>query len=50
MKTKREDLAEALDGMLDAHQGEISRLLDQIAFVAEQIGKLTRSAIRSRER
>jgi transposase len=42
MKARREDLAEALDGMFDDHHGELARmLLDQIAACEERIGQLT---------
>ena len=46
MKAKQDDLAEALDGMVDDHHGELARLLlDQIAFPGTQIAQLTSRAI-----
>jgi transposase len=37
MKAKHDDLVEALDGMFDAHHGELAQmLLDQIAFLDER--------------
>jgi transposase len=46
MKAKREELAEALDGMFDDHHGELAGLLlDQIAFLDQRITALaTRAA------
>ena len=42
MKAKREELAEALDGMFDDHHGELAGLLlDQIAFLDERIKALS---------
>jgi transposase len=42
MKAKREELAEALDGMFDDHHGELaSLLLDQIGFLDERIKALS---------
>src|ERR1700722_16463155 len=41
MRAKREELAEALDGMFDDHHGELAgMLLDQIAFLDERIKAL----------
>jgi transposase len=41
MKAKREELAEALDGMFDDHHGELAgMLLDQIAFLDARIAAL----------
>ncbi len=41
MKAKRDDLAEALDGMFDDHHGELAgMLLDQIAFLDQRIATL----------
>ena len=41
MKAKREELAEALDGMFDDHHGELAgMLLDQIAFLDQRIKAL----------
>ena len=41
MKAKREELAEALDGMFDDHHGELAgMLLDQIAFLDTRIAAL----------
>jgi hypothetical protein len=38
MNAKREELAEALDGMFDDHHGElVGVLLDQIGFLDERI-------------
>ncbi len=45
MKAKRDDLAEALDGMCDDHHGELAgMLLDQIGFLDERIGALSARA------
>jgi transposase len=45
MKAKREDLAEALDGMFDDHHGELAGiLLDQIAFLDQRIKALSARA------
>ena len=45
MKAKRDDLAEALDGMLDDHHGELAgMLLDQIGFLDERIAALSARA------
>jgi len=45
MKAKREELAEALDGMFDDHHGELAGLLlDQIAFLDERIKALSARA------
>ena len=45
MKAKRDDLAEALDGMFDDHHGELAGLLlDQIAFLDGRITQLTARA------
>jgi transposase len=45
MKAKREELAEALDGMFDDHHGELAGLLlDQIAFLDERIAALSARA------
>jgi transposase len=45
MKAKRDDLAEALDGMFDDHHGELAGLLlDQIAFLDERIAALSARA------
>ncbi len=45
MKAKREDLAEALDGMFDDHHGELAGLLlDQIAFLDGKAARLTARA------
>ena len=45
MKAKRDDLAEALDGMFDDHHGELAgMLLDQIGFLDERIGALSARA------
>jgi transposase len=42
MKAKRDDLAEALDGMFDDHHGELAgMLLDQIGFLDERIRALS---------
>jgi hypothetical protein len=42
MKAKHEDLVEALDGMFDAHHGELAGLLlDQIAFLDQRVIQLT---------
>jgi transposase len=42
MKAKHDDLVEALDGMFDAHHGELAGLLlDQIAFLDERVTQLT---------
>jgi transposase len=42
MKAKREELAEALDGMFDDHHGELAGLLpDQIGFLDERIKVLS---------
>jgi len=42
MKAKHDDLVEALDGMFDAHHGELAgMLLDQIAFLDERVIQLT---------
>jgi transposase len=41
MKTKHDDLVQALDGMFDDHHGELARLLlDQIAFLGDRIAQL----------
>jgi len=41
MRAKRDDLAEALDGMFDDHHGELAQLLlDQIAFLGTRIAQL----------
>jgi transposase len=41
MKAKRDELAEALNGMFDDHHGELAgMLLDQIAFLGERIAAL----------
>ena len=45
MKAKREELAEALDGMFDDHHGELAgMLLDQIAFLDQRIAALSARA------
>ena len=45
MRAKREDLAEALDGMFDDHHGELAQLLlDQIAFLDIRIAQLSARA------
>src|SRR6516162_1808392 len=45
MKTKHDDLVQALDGMFDDHHGEIAGLLlDQIAFLDARITQLTARA------
>jgi transposase len=45
MKARRDDLAEALDGMFDDHHGELAgMLLDQIAFLDDRIAALTARA------
>jgi transposase len=45
MKAKRDELAEALDGMFDDHHGELAGLLqDQIAFLDKQIAALSARA------
>ena len=45
MKAKREELAEALDGMFDDHHGELAgMLLDQIGFLDERIKALSARA------
>ncbi len=45
MKAKRDDLAEALDGMFDHHHGELAgMLLDQIGFLDERIKALSARA------
>ena len=45
MKAKREELAEALDGMFDDHHGELAgMLLDQIAFLDQRIKALSARA------
>jgi transposase len=45
MKAKREDLAEALDGIFDDHHGELAGLLlDQIAFLDQRIAALSARA------
>jgi transposase len=45
MKPKREELAEALDGMFDDHHGELAgMLLDQIAFLDQRIKALAARA------
>ena len=45
MKARRDDLAEALDGMFDDHHGELAGLLlDQIAFLDARIAALTARA------
>jgi transposase len=42
MKAKHDDLVEALDGMFDAHHGELAGLLlDQIAFLDQRVTQLT---------
>ena len=42
MKAKHDDLVEALDGMFDAHHGELAGLLlDQIAFPGQRVTQLT---------
>jgi transposase len=42
MKAKRDDLAQALDGMFDDHHGELAgMLLDHISFLDQQIAALT---------
>jgi transposase len=41
MRARREELAEALDGMFDDHHGELAGLLlDQIAFLDERVARL----------
>ena len=45
MKAKREELAEALDGMFDDHHGELAGLLlDQISFLDERVKALSARA------
>jgi transposase len=45
MRAKREELAEALDGMFDDHHGELAGLLlDQIGFLDERIKALSARA------
>jgi transposase len=45
MRAKREELAEALDGMFDDHHGELAGLLlDQIAFLDGKVARLTARA------
>ena len=45
MKAKREELAEALDGMFDDHHGELAgMLLDQIGFLDQRIAALSARA------
>jgi transposase len=45
MKAKHDDLVEALDGMFDAHHGELAQLLlDQIAFLDARIAQLAARA------
>jgi transposase len=45
MRAKRDDLAEALDGMFDDHHGELAQLLlDQIAFLDTRIVQLSARA------
>jgi transposase len=45
MKARRDDLAEALDGMFDDHHGELAGvLLDQIAFLDGKVARLTARA------
>jgi transposase len=45
MKAKREELAEALDGMFDDHHGELAGMLqEQIAFLDERIKALSARA------
>jgi transposase len=45
MKAKREELAEALDGMFDDHQGELAGLLlEQIGFLDQRIAALSARA------
>jgi transposase len=45
MRAKREELAEALDGMFDDHHGELaSMLLDHISFLDQRIAALTTRA------
>jgi len=45
MKAKHEDLVQALDGMFDAHHGELAGLLlDQIAFLDARITQLAARA------
>jgi transposase len=45
MKAKHDDLVQALDGMFDAHHGELAgMLLDQIAFLDERITQLAARA------
>src|SRR5262245_2345157 len=45
MRAKREELAEALDGMFDDHHGELAGLLlDQIGFLDQRIAALSARA------
>jgi transposase len=45
MRAKREELAEALDGMFDDHHGELAgMLLDHISFLDQRIAALTTRA------
>jgi transposase len=45
MKARRDDLAQALDGMFRAHHGELAQLLlDQITFLDTKIAQLTARA------
>jgi transposase len=45
MKTRHDDLVEALDGMFDDHHGELAALLlDQIAFLDARIAQLSARA------
>ncbi len=46
LRAKRDQLAEALDGMFDSHHGMIARaLLDQVAFLDQQIAAMENQAI-----
>jgi transposase len=46
LRRKRDQLAEALDGMFDSHHGVIARaLLDQVAFLDQQITAMEDQAI-----
>jgi transposase len=46
LRGKRDQLAEALDGMFDSHHGVIARaLLDQVAFLDRQVTQMEQQAI-----